>query len=102
MPPLVLELQRSALNSNTSVTELLRMALVVARKLKIKEFEQWVELELKGYPDINEVPEYRILSGQLVAQNRFRGWETLMTHNLDSKLVEKLSTFNINYPNRGA
>ncbi len=98
MTPLVLELQKHALDPDTVVTDLLRMALVVARKLSIREFQDWVELELKGYPDIDQVPSYRLLRGQPVAHNRFRGWETVLTYNLDAQLAENLSTFKINYP----
>lgn len=74
------------------------MALTVARKLNVADFQSWVEKELNGYSDINEVPEYRTVVGQPVAFNRLRGWEHIMTHLLDPEVTEKISTFHINYP----
>lgn len=47
MPTLVEELQQDALSDEIPVNNLLRKALVVATKLKLKEFQIWVEHELK-------------------------------------------------------
>ena len=49
MSSLVLELQRDAIDPSVSPLNLLRKALIVARKLGIVEFQQWIELELNGY-----------------------------------------------------
>ena len=57
MSSLVFELQRDALNRNASVSDLLRKALVVSKKLKISEFEKWVTNELNGYSE--DIPDYR-------------------------------------------
>jgi len=46
---LVLELQKEALDQRVSVSHLLRKALVVVRKLKLSEFQNWIEIELNGY-----------------------------------------------------
>lgn len=74
MCSLVLELQRDVLDSSTSILVLLRKALVVARKLNIKEFQDWVEKELNGYPNESELPEYRFMLGELKARNPYYGW----------------------------
>jgi hypothetical protein len=37
------------------------MALVVARKLGVKDFEKSVGAELNGYNDENAIPSYRVL-----------------------------------------
>ncbi|MEG4944126.1 AbiTii domain-containing protein [Microcoleus sp. F4-D5] len=74
MGSLVLELQRDALNPQISVLVLLRKALVVARKLNIQEFQQWVEKELNGYPGISYLPQYRFMFGDLKARNPYHGW----------------------------
>jgi len=74
MGSLVLELQRDAINPEISVLVLLRKALVVAKKLNIQEFQQWVEKELKGYPENSDLPQYRFMFGQLKARNPYRGW----------------------------
>jgi hypothetical protein len=70
---LVLELQRDALNPAISVLVLLRKALVVAIKLNIQEFQQWVEKELKGYPNKSDLPQYRFMWGDLKARTH-HGW----------------------------
>lgn len=58
MSAIVLELQQDALNPSVSALNLLRKALVVATKLNIEEFQQWIELELNGYKGA-PIPEYR-------------------------------------------
>ncbi len=68
MSGLVLELQRDALNPSVSTLDILRKALVVARKLNLKDFEHWIKLELDGYPS-EDVPDYRRTQGQLRAWN---------------------------------
>jgi hypothetical protein len=74
MASLVQELQRDAIGQTVSASELLRKALVVARKLGIKEFAEWIELELRAYPSDTKLPEYRVLKGRIMAQNPVRGW----------------------------
>ncbi len=73
MDSLVLELQRKALDKNTDVSELVRMALVVARKLGLENFERWTEFELSGYGK-QELPEYRIVEAVVKAHDPNRGW----------------------------
>jgi len=72
MSSLVEELQRDALNSDIAVADLLRKALVVATKLNLQEFREWVELELDGYRAV-DVPPYRLTIGQVVIHNPSRG-----------------------------
>lgn len=75
MKSLVLELQSDAQNSDICVSALLRKAYVVARKLKIIEFEKWLNSELNGYEcDPDDVPKYRSKTGALKALNHYRGW----------------------------
>lgn len=74
MSSLVRELQRDAIGQTVPASELLRKALVVARKLGIKEFADWCQLELRGYSADASMPEYRILKGRIMAQNPYRGW----------------------------
>lgn len=75
MDSLVNELQREALDSNSSIPDLLRKALFVARKLRVKEFEQWINQELNGYNcPHKDIPEYRQIVGNLVWYNPVHGW----------------------------
>ncbi|MBP64065.1 MAG: hypothetical protein CMJ62_21300 [Planctomycetaceae bacterium] len=86
MEGLVLELQRDALDSNIRITDLLRKALLVSRKLKIKDIEEWLNFELNGYMNTT-VPEYRQVRGELKALNPYNGWIPVM---LSSEWQEKL------------
>lgn len=71
---IVLELQQEALDSNTDILALLRKAHLVARKLGLKDFQNWVDNELNGYKKMQDIPEYRNLHGALKAWNPVHGW----------------------------
>lgn len=73
MDSLVLELQRDVLDRTIRIPDLLRKALLVSRKLKIKDIEEWLNDELNGY-ELRSVPSYRLISGELKAFNPYRGW----------------------------
>lgn len=90
MSSLVLELQAHALDPSVSVLDLLREALVVATKLSVQEFQEWIELELAGYNGTS-IPEYRSIRGQLRAWNPYHGWQPIATDNQDlEKLYESV------------
>lgn len=72
MPALVPELVEMASNSKVSAADLLRRALVVASRLAVPELVDWINSELTGYKH-EEVPDYRQLNGQLVAENPYNG-----------------------------
>lgn len=72
---IVAELQREALDEKTSVTALLRKALIVAHKLEQNEFATWIESELNGYPTgEGKTPAYREIRGATRVFNPYRGW----------------------------
>ncbi|MGY2095709.1 AbiTii domain-containing protein [Pseudomonas simiae] len=73
MDSLVLELQRDVLDRTIHIPDLLRKALLVSRKLKIKDIEEWLNDELNGY-EARSVPSYRIVTGELKAFNPYQGW----------------------------
>ncbi len=77
MDSLVIELQRDALDRNIHITDLLRKALLVSRKLKIKDIEDWLSGELNGYNE-TIIPDYRQVSGELKVFNPFNGWNPVM------------------------
>lgn len=74
MVSVVRELQQDALNRQVTISDLLRKALVVARKLGLTEFQAWINRELTGYAAGPDIPEYRRVSGQARAWNPYRGW----------------------------
>ena len=71
MEGIVYELEREALDENVSVESLLRKAYLVARKLKLSDFEEWINNEQNGYH--GEVPDYRMIKGDYKAWNPYRG-----------------------------
>ncbi|MFM0350861.1 AbiTii domain-containing protein [Paraburkholderia sp. RL17-347-BIC-D] len=89
MASLVLELQQEALNTGSSVANLLRMAFVVARKLGVSDFEKWVSAEMNGYKDGMDIPDYRILAGSVKVFNPYHGWQPLRFG--DPKWADRLS-----------
>jgi hypothetical protein len=74
MISVVVELQHEALNGSIPISDLLRKALVVARKLSLAEFQSWIELELNGYGAETKIPEYRKVHGQVQGWNPYHGW----------------------------
>lgn len=71
MSALVPELVDMASEPKIATTDLLRKALVVARRLGVQELVTWIGSELNGYQ--GEVPEYRIIAGHLFAEDPYRG-----------------------------
>ena len=81
--PIVLQLQKDAIDINISVASLLRVAKVIATKLDQKDALTWIDRELNGYEFLtfDDLPRYRLLMGEPKAFNRFRGWETIQFAN---------------------
>lgn len=97
MKSLVLELQQEAMNPETGAADLLRKALVVATKLNVREFKEWIEHELHGYKgETDSIPKYRHLKGQLKATHPMYGLVQAVIG--DAKLEEKLSILPNNQP----
>ena len=89
---IVLQLQSLASDPNSNIEELLNKSLLVARKLKIKEFRKWCELELEGY-EKNTLPEYRKFRGQLKVFNPYHGYQTFI---IPDDLDEVVTSISIN------
>jgi AbiTii len=87
---LVTDLQAKVLDPAVSVRTLLLMAKTIAVKLKIPSALEWVDFELKGYPEKDSpTPEYRTVRGQIQALNPVRGWVPACT--ADDELLEILT-----------
>jgi hypothetical protein len=97
MSSLVLDLQREALDPKIGVADLLRKAYVVAVKLGLDQFKEWLELELNGYVSSSkQSPDYRQVAGVLKAFNPYNGFIPLLIK--DANLATKLSHRRINSP----
>jgi hypothetical protein len=95
MSSLVLQLQSEATTEDTNVTDLLRKAYVVSRKLNLDDFEAWTKKELDGYDADDELPPYRLVDGEPKAQTSF-GTKPLLI--LDEKLLAVFSTAHVRQP----
>jgi len=63
---LLREIQDGATDSSADLPTVLRKAMRLAAILKNREFAEWVERELNGYPPDVDLPPYRITSGRLI------------------------------------
>jgi len=95
MDSIVLELQKEAMDSSIDLSELLRKAYFVAKKLKIKEFEEWISNELNGYKG-KEIPKYREVHGEPKYFNQFYGYSDYLIGNSD--LYGLISNTKLNNP----
>jgi hypothetical protein len=93
---LVLELQKEALDQRVSVSHLLRKALVVVRKLKLSEFQNWIEIELNGYGDTFTETEYRQVRGSCMVKNPYHGFQPVQFPN--DEWAKKFSERRISSP----
>ena len=85
---LVHDLQRKALDQNIPVSNLLRIAYTIAIKLSLKDFEKWLDNELNGYKNADDLPDYRFVTGFMRYYNPYHGWQDVMVG--DKKLARLL------------
>ncbi|ENY1861249.1 TPA: hypothetical protein UOV81_004860 [Klebsiella pneumoniae] len=64
---LVLQLQRESLNQHTKTSQLLALALFVARKLKLNDVINILSPELNGYQGDQPVSPFRFIKGELIS-----------------------------------
>lgn len=75
---LVHDLQEKALDQNIPVSNLLRVAYTIAIKLSLKDFEQWLDNELNGYRNADDLPDYRFVTGFMRYYNPYHGWQDVI------------------------
>jgi AbiTii len=96
MTPSIKELKAELIEGSVPLSILLRKSVLIARTIKDSETEQWISRELNGYQEGDEAPTYRILSGQPLFLNPYRGWQVLLVEgdNRDfARLVNSVPTF---------
>ena len=92
MTSLVNQLQREALDRSVRTADLLRKALVAARKLNIEDIQPWLKSELNGYTNSEEIPEYRSVRGEIKAFNPYNGiWMPIMFPESSANLHRSLT-----------
>ncbi|QSV55828.1 MAG: hypothetical protein HEP80_20140 [Dolichospermum sp. UKL201] len=79
MDDILERIQEEILNPEVALHRILLKAKLLAHDLKNDRLKQWVKYELDGYPDIDKVPDYRILYPQLLAYifNGYNGHKSL-------------------------
>lgn len=87
MAGIILELQKEILSSNCDIVNVLRKAHLIAVKLKLSDFDQWIQYELNGYPNKESCPEYRKVRGTLKYLNQYYGWYPIVIQNNE---IEKI------------
>jgi len=84
---IITNLQKHIIDKKYSTTDLLREALLIASKLELEEFENWINNELKGYSNTEVVPEYRIIQSELNFFNPYVGYIPAIANN---NIINKL------------
>ncbi|WP_443623567.1 AbiTii domain-containing protein [Catenibacterium sp.] len=87
MASIVLDLQKEILSPNCDIVNVLRKAHLIAVKLKLSDFDQWIQYELSGYPNKESCPEDRKGRGALKYLNQFYGWIPIIIQNNE---IEKI------------
>lgn len=95
MSKIVIELQQEALKSDFDIMSLLRKAYLVAKKLKLQEFQEWINSELNGYIDKDEIPEYRLLKGEIKAWDPYHGWLPVILKNENKNITTHMTADSI-------
>lgn len=91
--PMVIRFQAMAMNSETPIASLLRMAKAIAVKLDLKDVDEWMTHELNGYSRGVSIPDYRKIRCELKAVHPHHG---LIPAPVGSwKLERKLTTVSI-------
>lgn len=82
---LLKDIQDAAINSEIDISTVLRQCKVLAYKLGNENFKNWVDQELNGYKNIDNLPGYRILS--VDSKGYFSGEYGYSVNNADIPLI---------------
>ena len=82
---LILEIQDMASNEDISIGTILRKCKILASKLELDDFLEWIDNELNGYANVERemVPNYRKCSADAQAFNPYHGWQSIIFENPD-------------------
>lgn len=87
MGKIVIELRNDILNNNIDILSILRKAKLIAVKLDLSDFEKWINCELNGYKNYEDIPSYRTIYGEIKAKNPINGYIPVqMPSSLERKL----------------
>lgn len=89
MGKMVLELQKDIIENKEDLLSILRKAKVISVKLGLDDFAKWIDLELNGYQNFSDIPEYRNVIGEVKAKNPYYGLIPVM---MPSSIAEQLNS----------
>ena len=95
MSKLVIELQKDIIENKIDTISILRKAKLIATKLNLVDFKQWIDHELNGYENYDDIPEYRNIIGEVKAKNPYHG---LIPVVMPPSIAEQLNTKNCIIP----
>ena len=58
---LIHDIQAAAIAQASDIPTLLRMCKLLAARISHQEFAEWIDRELNGYPNVKELPDYRVV-----------------------------------------
>ena len=79
---------------NKDVISILRKAKVVSTTYKIDEMTKWIDLELNGYRNVSDIPDYRNIVGVVKARNPIYGLIPVIMPASISKEISSRKLFN--------
>lgn len=90
MSSLIRDLENDILE-NKDILSILRKALIISKRLKLEEFEEWINSERLGYNDKTNLPDYRIIDCELI-EDKIQGTLTLaaISRNVPVKIEPQL------------
>ncbi|MCM7546269.1 abortive phage resistance protein [Enterobacter hormaechei] len=98
----VVKLQEMAGSKSSDIEELLSKAKMIAAKLDLEDISEWLDHELSGYPSLDSLPPYRIITeAQVMALDPYRGWipfQIVNTTGVNQEVYDSLTTIHINNP----
>lgn len=102
MDSLITDLQKDILE-NKDIKSILNKALMISNELELKEFNEWINLELNGYEDnLDKLPSYRVLECEVRGDAIAPAWGGVITasnapiQGLPDELHEKLRKVQVN------
>ena len=90
---MIIELQNECQKSDVDPISILRRAFVIAKKLKLDEFQKWVDSELNSYKKPGEVPSYRRIRGILYADLHY----SQVPVQIPTDLIDTICTVNVSH-----
>lgn len=94
---IVTDLQIDLTNSSKRLSEILPKAYLVAKKLQLTDFADWINNEMSGYRCRNDCPSYRNIKGMLKGRNPYVNWQVIpvFERDVEKKLEQHIQTSSI-------